>query len=101
MSNPDFSRQAHLDTLFQNARNMIEHNEFDTAEALLQVIVKRDPQYTPAHEILNSIKSVPAQKHYVDYDYRTGMFEVLDEHDDRVTVFLTREEAERFARSRG
>jgi hypothetical protein len=40
---------------------MIEHNEFDTAEALLHVIVKRDPQNTPAREMLNSLKLPPAQ----------------------------------------
>jgi len=101
MSNPDFTYQAHLNTLLQNAENMIAHNELDAAEALLRVIVKRDPQYAPAHAMLNSIKPVSAQKHYVDYDYRTGMFEVLDENDNRVTVFTTMEEAEGFARSRG
>ena len=101
MSKPDFSQQAHIKTLLENAKNMIEHNEFDAAEVLLHVIVKRDPHYAPAREMLNSIKFIPLQKHYVDYDYHTGMFEVLDENDDRINIFETLEEAKRFARSRG
>jgi len=93
--------QTPLDALFQSAAAMLEHNEFDAAEALLQVIVKRDPQYAPARAMLNAIKPIPMHKYYVDYDYHTGLFEVLDENDERVKVFLTREEAERFAKSRG
>jgi hypothetical protein len=35
----------------------------------------------------------------VHYDDHTGMFEVLDENDERVNIFESRAEAENFARS--
>jgi len=105
MSKPDFAKKDHLNMLLQSAQNMIAHNELDAAEALLNVIIKRDPHYALAYAMLDSLKPAPApapaQKHYVDYDYHTGMFEVLDENDGRVKVFMTLEEAERFVRSRG
>jgi hypothetical protein len=100
MSSPDFARKDHLDLLLQSAESMIAHNELDAAEALLQVIIKRDPQYALARAMLDSIKSIFNHKYYVDYDYHTGMFEVLDENDDRIKIFESREEAERFAGSR-
>ena len=90
-----------LNVLLRSAEVMLKHNEFDAAEVLLQVIVKRNPQYKQARDLLDSIKAIPVERYYVDYDYHTGMFEVLDKNDNRVKVFLTREEAERFAKTRG
>jgi len=100
MSNSNLAYQTPLDLLFESAEAMLKHNEFDAAEALLGVIVKRDPHYEAARSMLDSIKPAPAKKHYVDYDRRTGMFAVYDGNDTCVKIFASLNMAKRYARSK-
>ena len=101
MRSQDFTPQAHVDSLFESARNMFEHNELDLAEALLGVIVKKDPHHASAHEILDAIRPAAEQTYYVDYDFRTGLFKVVDGNGKPAATFETIEEAERYARMKG
>lgn len=101
MSNAYFTQQINLDALFENARQMYAHNELDSAEALLKVIVKHNPQYSPARAMLDAIQPAGAQKHSVNYDERTGMFAVYDGSGTCVKIFASFALAKWYARKKG
>jgi hypothetical protein len=101
MSNQALACQTPLEDLLHSVAAMLEHNEFEAAEALLHVIVKRSPHNADARSMLDAIKPAPAKKHYVDYDHRTGMFAVYDGNDKCVKIFASLEMAKMYARRKG
>jgi hypothetical protein len=90
-----------IDLLLDAAERLIAHGETPLATPLLDAVLHEFPTHPRAHRLRREHGHTPApvyddSKYYVDHDYHTGQYAVLDEHDEHLALFDTRQEAEEY-----
>jgi hypothetical protein len=88
-------------TLLAAAQRLVDHDELPAALTLIHAVLAEHPGLPAARALLTNSKPADSPQaddspYYVDMDYHTGMFAVLNADDEHIALFESRAEADQY-----